>query len=158
MDSTAPFADSTYRNSKATHVGILIVNADDWGRDRETTDRTLDCILRGGISSVSAMVYMADSERAAQVALENGIDAGLHLNLTTPFSAAECPAPLVERQSEIAVYLRKHPFARVLFHPGLAQPFEYVVRAQITSTGACMGKSRGDSMATTTCTSAPTSS
>src|SRR6266436_2569517 len=75
--------------------GRLILNADDWGRDRDTTERTLECILRGAVSSASAMVLMEDSERASVLAREHGIDAGLHLNFTTPFSAANCPARLV---------------------------------------------------------------
>src|SRR5271167_1397805 len=62
------------------HDGLLIINADDWGRDHETTERTLRCILRGAVSSVSAMVFMGDSERAAAIAKENAIHAGLHLN------------------------------------------------------------------------------
>src|SRR6266480_4217678 len=67
--------------------GVLIVNADDWGRDAETTARIAECVVPGGVSSVSAMVFMADSERAADTARERGIDAGLHVNFTTPFSA-----------------------------------------------------------------------
>src|SRR5436853_2735645 len=110
--------------------GLLILNADDWGRDRCTTERTLECILRGAVSSVSAMVFMEDSERAAAMARERGIDAGLHLNFTTPFSSADCPAQLAEYQRKLANYLRRHPLARVIFHPGLAAFFEYVVAAQ----------------------------
>jgi len=90
---------------------FVIVNADDWGRDRETTNRTLDCIRAGSVSSVSAMVFMADSERAAWLARENGIDTGLHLNLTTPFDAAHCPARMIEQQRRIARYLQSSRFA-----------------------------------------------
>ena len=39
-------------------AGFLIVNADDWGRDRETSDRMFECVLRGTVSSVSAMVFL----------------------------------------------------------------------------------------------------
>lgn len=106
------------------------MNADDWGRDRDVTDRTFECVLHGTVSSVSAMVFMSDSERAAAMAQSRAIDAGLHLNFTTPFSAA-CPVRLVERQAELAEYLRRSPFARVIFHPGLARSFEYVVAAQL---------------------------
>ena len=112
-------------------AGSLIVNADDWGRDPYTTDRILDCSARGVVSSVSAMVFMEDSERAAAIALEREIDAGLHLNLTTPFSAPNCPIRLVERQRELGRYLMRHVFARAVFHPGLARSFEYVVAAQV---------------------------
>jgi len=45
--------------------GLLVINADDWGRDRTTTDKILECTNVGTVSSVSAMVFMEDSERAA---------------------------------------------------------------------------------------------
>ena len=118
------------RSGEASHNGLLIVNADDWGRDRETTERTLECLDRGGVSSVSAMVFMEDSGRAAAIARGRGIDAGLHLNLTTPFSAPACPGRLVERQGELARHLLRHRLAPVIFHPGLVRSFEYVVAAQ----------------------------
>lgn len=113
--------------------GRLIVNADDWGRDRTTTDRTLECIAARTLSSVSAMVFMADSGRAASIACQAGIDAGLHLNFTEPFSApgSGCPARLRDHQEAIKRRLGRHPLARVLYYPGLAQSFEYVVAAQI---------------------------
>jgi predicted glycoside hydrolase/deacetylase ChbG (UPF0249 family) len=111
--------------------GSLIVNADDWGRDVENTDRTLECIAAGAVSSVSAMVFMAGSERAASIACERGIDAGLHLNLTTSFSANSTPARMREHQERIARYLAWHRFGYVVFHPGLKNSFEYVVAQQL---------------------------
>lgn len=110
---------------------MLIINADDWGRDSNTTERTLDCVRRGGVSSVSAMVFMEDSERAAIMAREHAIDAGLHLNLTTPFSAGNCPPKLIECQQKLARYLHRHRLAQVVFHPGLIHAFEYVVAVQL---------------------------
>jgi hypothetical protein len=112
------------------HVGRLIVNADDWGRDQETTERIFECALRGALSSVSAMVFMEDSERAAVIAQERGIDAGLHLNFTTPFSAPGTPRRLVDHQQRLTRYLRRNRFAPAVFHPGLTNSFEYVVAAQ----------------------------
>jgi hypothetical protein len=110
--------------------GVLIVNADDWGRDEWTTASTLACVDRRSVSSVSAMVFMADSERAAAIARERGIDAGLHLNLTTPFSGAGCPVRLAEHQGRLQRYLLRHRLSQVLFQPGLARSCEYVVMAQ----------------------------
>lgn len=110
--------------------GRLILNADDWGRDRDTTDKTFECTRRGTVSSVSAMVFMEDSERAAGVARAHGIDAGLHLNFTAPFSAANCPARLAEYQGRVAAYLGRNPFTRGIFNPLLVRHFEYVVAAQ----------------------------
>jgi hypothetical protein len=77
------------------------------------------------------MVFMEDSARAGAIARERGIEAGLHLNLTTPFSAPGCPAQLVERQQELARYLMRHRLAQVVFHPGLIRSFEHVVAAQL---------------------------
>jgi len=119
------------RNVGGRHEGLLILNADDWGQDRNTTDRILDCVLLGAVSSVSAMVFMKDSERAAAIARERGIDAGLHLNFTARFSAPDCPRRLMDRQGELAMHFRRHHhISRIVFHPGLVRSFEYVVAAQ----------------------------
>lgn len=123
--------ESALRSSEASNAGLLIVNADDWGRDCDTTERTVECVRRGSVSSVSAMVFMKDSERASVIAREQGIDAGLHLNFTTPFSAASSAKRLVEHQEQLARYLLRHRFARVFFHPGLTRSFEYVVTTQL---------------------------
>ncbi len=110
--------------------GRLIVNADDWGRDYDTTERTRECCLRGAISSVSAMVFMKDSERAAGVAREQGIDVGLHLNFTTPFSGSRIRPQLAQYQERISRYLRQRRSAQAVFHPALVRAFEYVAAAQ----------------------------
>jgi len=122
---------ATGRNGAAISAGRLIVNADDWGRDQETTQKTLDCVLRGAVSSVSAMVFTEDSERAAVLAREHGVDAGLHLNFTSPFLAANCPTRLLEHQNSVAKYLTRNPFARGVYNPWLIRSFEYVVAAQV---------------------------
>lgn len=122
---------STGRSSETQAKGILIVNADDWGRNHETTERISECILRGTVSSVSAMVFMEDSERAAAVAKQRGIDAGLHLNLTTSFSAAEYPSSLRQHHERLAKYLLGRRVAQAIYHPGLTRSFEYVVSAQL---------------------------
>jgi chitin disaccharide deacetylase len=109
--------------------GALIVNADDWGRDAETTERTLDCLRRRTVSSVSAMVFMADSERAADIARAEGVDAGLHLNLSTPFSGDHRRPQLEKHHRAVAAYLQ-HPAARMIYNPWLARSFDYVVAAQ----------------------------
>lgn len=109
---------------------MLIINADDWGCDTHTTNRVLACVERGSISSVSAMVFMEDSERAATVARSRGIDAGLHLNLDTPFSKPPVTGSLPEHQARLGRFLR-NPFSRPFFHPGLVRSFEYLVSSQL---------------------------
>jgi chitin disaccharide deacetylase len=131
MDSQRIRGELELTNAAVNRSGLLIINADDWGRNNTTTDRIAECAVRGAISSVSAMVFMDDSERASALASEREIDAGLHLNLTSPFSAPSCPGPLAERQQQIAKYLVKNRLSQIVFHPGLKDSFNYVVSAQI---------------------------
>lgn len=112
-------------------AGSLIVNADDWGRDIQTTDRILECVTIGTVSSASAMVFMKDSERAADMARGRGVDCGLHLNFTMRFSAPDCPSRLSEHQERIIRYLRGNRWAQAVYHPGLASSFKYVAGAQM---------------------------
>jgi hypothetical protein len=130
-EGAAPFVGAADNAGDAPCTGLLIINADDWGVNREATDRTLDCVLRKTVSSASAMVFMEDSERAAQLALEAGLDTGLHLNLTATFSAPGCPTSLLKHHEKVARYLTRHRFTQAMYHPGLRQSFEYVVFAQL---------------------------
>lgn len=123
--------ESAQANLASHYKGSLIVNADDWGRDVETTDRILECVTVGTVSSASAMVFMKDSERAAELARERAVDCGLHLNFTMPFSASDCVPRLKEHQEAIMRYLRRHRLAQAVYHPGLTSSFRYVVEAQI---------------------------
>lgn len=131
LEALKPISGLPGRNGEKARTGSLILNADDWGRDRPNTDRTLECVSHGAISSVSAMVFMEDSERAATIALDHEIDTGLHLNFTAPFSDPRTPAQLVKHQQQLAAHLRRHRFANLVFHPGLIGSFEYVVAAQM---------------------------
>jgi predicted glycoside hydrolase/deacetylase ChbG (UPF0249 family) len=65
---------------------MLIVNADDLGHDRATSDAICEVYARGAITSATAMVFMADSERAFGLAAEAGLPIGLHLNLMEAYS------------------------------------------------------------------------
>jgi predicted glycoside hydrolase/deacetylase ChbG (UPF0249 family) len=118
------------QRSDGSSGGFLIMNADDWGRDRKNTERTLECVNRRTVSSVSAMVFMEDSQGAAEIACEQKIDAGLHLNFTTEFSAPYTPARLKEHQQRLARHLKRYRLSPALFHPGLVRSFEYVVATQ----------------------------
>jgi hypothetical protein len=138
---------STYASPRLSgeslSAGLLIVNTDDWGRDYETTARTLECALHGTISSVSAMVFMRDSERAAAIAQERKIDAGLHLNFTTPFAVSRTQTRLCEHQRRLSSYLLRWRFSQCVFHPGLTASFEYVVKAQLEEFRRLYGEEPG---------------
>jgi predicted glycoside hydrolase/deacetylase ChbG (UPF0249 family) len=109
---------------------MLIVNADDWGRNTTSTDNTMDCFKNGRITSVSAMVFMEDSKRAAALALKNGLDAGLHLNFTTKFNPNIASSKLLECQQRVTAFLQKNRYYFLLYNPALKRDFQYVFSAQ----------------------------
>lgn len=109
---------------------MLIINADDWGRNRIATDNTALCFKKGRITSASAMVFMADSERAAALVRELGIDTGLHLNFTTEFDSSSVSDKLIACQRRIASFLRKSKYHSLCYNPWLRKDFEYVYHAQ----------------------------
>jgi len=108
---------------------MLIVNADDLGRRREDTDCALACHARGRIDSASAMVHMADSERAAGLARAARLPVGLHLNLSEPFTADVDP-DLRASHARVCRFLRSSKYALLLYQPFLAADFARVVEAQ----------------------------
>jgi chitin disaccharide deacetylase len=48
---------------------LLIVNADDWGANAATSNAIRECWEARAVTSTSGMVFMADSKRAAQLAI-----------------------------------------------------------------------------------------
>jgi predicted glycoside hydrolase/deacetylase ChbG (UPF0249 family) len=110
---------------------MLIINADDLGRDREATDAAFACRERQAITSASAMVFMADSRRAAERALRDGLDTGLHLNLTLPLDGPDVPPGVRERQGTVARYLGRAKWPQVVYHPFLRASLVDTFRAQI---------------------------
>jgi len=109
---------------------MLIINADDWGRSVEETDAAFRCYKEGRITSVSAMVFMEDSQRAADLAKENNLEVGLHLNLTERFTAKSCPSLLGRDQERIAHFLRSGKLSQILYNPFLRKEISYSYKAQ----------------------------
>lgn len=109
---------------------MLRINADDWGRSRLETDAADECFRAGRITSVSAMVFMEDSERAAEIALANGIEVGLHLNFTQPFTGTGYSADLADRHRRISRFLTRNKYSQLLYNPFLRDDFGYSYRAQ----------------------------
>ncbi len=111
-------------------MAMLIINADDWGRCRAETDVELECFRAGRITSVSAMVFMADSERAAELAKEHGVDAGLHLNLNQRYDGRGPGGAAEEAHQRLCAYLNKTKYAVLLYRPELKEDFLTVFRSQ----------------------------
>jgi len=109
---------------------MLIINADDWGISKVATDRSLMCRKIGAITSASAMVFMNDSERAAHLALEHGLDVGLHLNLTEMFTSPNGSSRLTAFQHDVSGFLRRNRRYRYLYNPFLRNKCEYLFRAE----------------------------
>jgi predicted glycoside hydrolase/deacetylase ChbG (UPF0249 family) len=110
---------------------MLIINADDLGRSVSETDAALDCYRAGRVTSVTAMVFMNDSERAAQLALANSISAGLHLNLTESFAAVSASSELTERHERVARFLTRAKYSSLIYNPTLSNDFRYIYETQI---------------------------
>jgi len=110
---------------------MIIVNADDWGRSRDETDAALSCYLKGRVSSVSAMVFMEDSHRAARLAKEVGLDVGLHLNFSVPFSGEGASSHLAKFHERIVSFLRLNKYAVLIYNPFLRKLFQSVFQAQV---------------------------
>jgi predicted glycoside hydrolase/deacetylase ChbG (UPF0249 family) len=109
---------------------MLIVNADDIGRSKAATDNALSCYARERITSTSAMVFMADSERAAELALASGVDVGLHVNLSERFTAESVSEELRRSQAHICCFLLSSKYALLLYNPFLREQFRNVFQAQ----------------------------
>jgi predicted glycoside hydrolase/deacetylase ChbG (UPF0249 family) len=109
---------------------MLIINADDWGRSVAETDAALRCQARQRISSATAMVFMRDSARAADLALVHGLSVGLHLNYSQIFECPPRSEALQRSQQRICRFMRSGRYASLLYHPGLAQDFEQAYQGQ----------------------------
>jgi chitin disaccharide deacetylase len=109
---------------------MLFINADDWGLFEEATDQILTCCRHGGIHAVSAMTFMKDSERAAKMAKENGLEVGLHLNLTQELTGCSIDSTLRAHHRDVAAYLKARKMNQVIFNPFLRRAFDYVYQAQ----------------------------
>jgi len=109
---------------------MLIINADDWGLNKASTDNSLACFRTGRITSASAMLFMADSDRAADLAGAAGLSTGLHLNVTQPFDGNGPRGGIAASQRRISRFLRGGRYRQYFYHPGLAADFERVFTAQ----------------------------
>lgn len=111
--------------------GLLIINADDWGGWKSATDAAAACFEAGRITSVSAMVFMEDSERAAKLAGELGVDVGLHINLNQTFTGSNRAPVVAEAHERVRKFLKRGRYAQLLYNPWLRGAFRKVFQAQV---------------------------
>jgi chitin disaccharide deacetylase len=110
---------------------MIIINADDWGRSAGETDAALACYRARRITSVTAMMFMKDSERAAALAHQHNVDAGLHLNLSEKYNGPLPSAAATEAQARLVRFMARGKFAVLLYHPGLRMEFRNVFQTQL---------------------------
>src|SRR3954470_17623319 len=110
---------------------MLIVNADDWGWSERVTNAIRDAFDAGTISSTTAMVWQADSERASEIARERRLPVGLHLNLTFEMRAPNVPARTYARQEAIRPYLASDGWRKPERYEGDRGLLRDVVRDQL---------------------------
>jgi predicted glycoside hydrolase/deacetylase ChbG (UPF0249 family) len=77
------------------------------------------------------MVFMRDSERAAELAISRKIDVGLHVNFSEEFSGSDVSATTRDVHRRIARFLRRGKYALLLYHPLLRASFREAYHAQI---------------------------
>jgi len=109
---------------------MLLVNVDDFGWNKKITDKILTCFVEKRIHFASAMTFMADSERAAELAHETHLPVGLHLNLDEELTGLQAPEKLREHHQNTAAYLKARKWNQVLYNPLLRNSFDYVFQAQ----------------------------
>jgi predicted glycoside hydrolase/deacetylase ChbG (UPF0249 family) len=109
---------------------MLIINADDWGRSLAETNAAFKCSKEKRITSVSAMVFTEDSQRAAELANANGLDVGLHLNFSEEFTDKRCPGRLRDSHNRIVGFLKQNKYAQLLYNPFLRKEFAYSYEVQ----------------------------
>ena len=119
---------------------MLIINADDWGRSVAETDSALKCYKKARITSASAMVFMEDSERAAELAKDNDLDVGLHLNFTERFTGENYLAELREHHERTIRYLTGNKYDQLVYNPFLRSAFSYSYEAQSEEFARLFGK------------------
>src|SRR5205809_850805 len=109
---------------------MLIINADDLGRCQTATDRILECYTENRITSASGMVFMKDSERAATLAADCGMDVGLHLNFTETLTGESVPESVRRGHERVQKFLRRSKYALLIYNPFLCADFRHLFRAQ----------------------------
>jgi len=109
---------------------MLIITADDFGIDKQATDSILFSYKTGRITSISAMVFMQDSVRAAEMASGLDVEIGFHLNLTLPLSGSNANSKLLEHQHVVASFLLSSKFTQIIYNPLLRKSFDFVFKTQ----------------------------
>jgi predicted glycoside hydrolase/deacetylase ChbG (UPF0249 family) len=109
---------------------MIIINADDFGRSVAETEAAAVLAESGPVTSVSAMVFMPDSERAAALATQMEIDVGLHLNFCERWISG-VPRWLAIQHESLVAFFNRSQYALLVYNPRLRDAFKAVYQAQV---------------------------
>src|SRR5262245_10864004 len=76
------------------------------------------------------MMFMSDTERSAELALEFGLDVGLHLNFTEQFSGKNTSTLLNNYHKNISNFLLKSKYSFIIYSFHLRRHFNYIYERQ----------------------------
>lgn len=119
---------------------MLILTGDDLGRDRRATDACVECYRRNRITSASIMVFMEDSERAAERAIRENLETGLHLNFVLPYDSPGVSESLRRRHRSTARFFRAGPWTQAIYNPFITRAIVSVFEAQVDEYRRLFGK------------------
>src|SRR5690349_16003474 len=77
------------------------------------------------------MTFMADSERAARIALEHRIPVGLHLNLTEALTAPRTDSHILADHHRLAASLGQTRHSAFVLNPLLSRSLHSVFQSQL---------------------------
>lgn len=78
------------------------------------------------------MVFMSDSDRAASLAKDCGINLGLHLNLNQTLTLPNARyKKLTDHHNKVLKYLNSNKYNQLLYNPFIRNSLNYVFQAQI---------------------------
>jgi predicted glycoside hydrolase/deacetylase ChbG (UPF0249 family) len=110
---------------------MLIINADDFGLNATATDNIIQCIDQGMVSTIGAMMFMSDSQRASDIARERKIEIGLHLNLTQKYDASNLSRKLIAHFDKVSKFLKSSKYSFILYNPFIQDSFKYITQKQM---------------------------
>ena len=119
--------------------GLLIVNADDLGGNAVATDRIIASFEAGLITSATAMMFMADSARAAGLARQVKLPVGLHLNLTQAYDSPEVSEVIAGHQQRVVRFMANRSRRRLGLAPHLLFSMRRVIADQLREFRALYG-------------------
>jgi predicted glycoside hydrolase/deacetylase ChbG (UPF0249 family) len=119
--------------------GLLIVNADDLGGNPVATDRIVAGFRARALTSATAMMHMADSERAAGLARQAGLPTGLHLNFTQAYDDPKVPESVAARQRRVTEFMASPRARRMAFSPSMVPVIRHVIADQLEAFGRLFG-------------------